>query len=157
MSIFGLQRAVESVRRTAGGTIAAMRLIRAPHEMRVVIETGASTETAVTHVMTDNTAAAIQRTPETVLVGNQWNTETGTGKGTVTERGTEKGKGTMLTGKMMYQYKKKEVTEEDMAGKRGGARTGWRAGMNHVEKGWEEEEDVHQTMLRKVGQNSCVC
>lgn len=124
MSFFGIQRVAGSVRKTAGGMIAAMRLIKAPHEMnvrheRAVTETGALTETDETHVMTDNTAAVMPRTcetPETARAGSQWNTETesGTGKGKERERGTGRGKGMMLIGKMMLHCRKSEVTEEDM-------------------------------------------
>lgn len=145
------------MRKTAGETIAAMRPIRAPREMnaRVVTETGASTETAETLGMIDNTAPMMQRmcgTPETVPAGSQQSAEreTGTGRGTVRERGTERGKEMILTEKMMHQCRMKEVTEEDMGEKRGGARAGRRAGTNHVQREWEEEGDVHQITLRKV-------
>lgn len=142
------------MRKTAGGTIAATRLIRAPRATsvkpeRAATETGASTETEETHAMTANTAPVTPRTcetAETALAGSQWNTEKETGTG----RGTERGKGTTLTGKMMHQCRKREVTEEDMEEKRGGVRAGWRAGTNRAQRGWEEEGDVCRTTLRKV-------
>lgn len=160
LSVFGIQRVVGSVRKIVGVTIAATRLTRPPREMtvrpeRAVTETGASTVTDETCVMTVSTAAAMPRicgTPETAPAGSRWNTEseTGTGRGTGTERGTERGKGTMLTGRMTHQCRKREVTEEGMAEKRGGARAGRRAGMTHVQRGWEEDGGVRQTPPRKV-------
>lgn len=146
---------MESVRKMADGMIAATRQIKAPHEMsaRAVTETGALTETDETHVMTDNSAAVIPRTcvtTETAQAGSRWNTERGTGSGTETEKGTERGKGMMYIGKRMLQCRKKKVTEEDMEEKKGEVKAGLTTGMNHVLKGWEEEGDVHWTILRKV-------
>lgn len=135
-----------------------MRLIRAPREMnaKAVIETGASIETAETLVMIANTAAVMQRTcgtPENVLAGNQWSTEREnvTGREIVKEIGTERGKETMYTEKMIHQCRTREVTEGDMEEKRGGVR----AGTIRVPREWEEEGDVHWTMLRKVKKWIC--
>lgn len=147
------------MRKTAGGMIEAMRLIRAPHAMngrpeKAVTETGASTETVETPGMTANTATVMRKMCEIPENDRQWNTEreTETGKGSESERGT--GKGTMFTGKMTHQYRTKEAMEEDTEEKRGGVRAGWRAGTNHVQRGWEEEGDVHRTTLRKVRNDS---
>lgn len=122
-------------------------------------ETDASTETGETRVTTDNTAAGTPRTcgtPETAPAGSRWNTGTETGTESGTERGTGIGTGMTLTGKTTHQCRKREVTEEDMAEKRDGARAGQRVGTNHAQRGREEEGDVHRTTLRKVRKWFCV-
>lgn len=140
-----------------GGTIEALRLIRAPRAMNGIPEraaTGALTETVETRAMTVSTATVTLKMCATPENAHQWNTERENATGSESERGTEREKGMMLTGKMRHQYRKKEVMVEDMEEKRGGVSAGQRAGTNHVQRGWEEEGDVPQTTLRKVRNDS---
>lgn len=152
-----VQRVVVRGRRIVVVSIAIMRLIRAPQEMIVrperagtaaqsaTAETRETTVSTVTRATLRRRGSPAQQRPETDPAESHWRgeRETGNVSGSVRERGIEKERGTTPTERKKRLHKKRGVTEEDMAERRAGGRTG-------MSKGPEEGEEERQTSLTKV-------